>query len=112
MMPSATNLKQKTFQASAWIFVFPFLAAWPFVSALPVFSLINNPIVGLTTSLDVIFLLTGFWTIAGAFAMFWWLLRDEVRMQRFMNRSDKGLMIGFYASLWTALYIIAALANR
>jgi hypothetical protein len=112
MMASATNLKQKTFQASAWIFVFPFLAAWPFVSALPLFSLINNPVVGLSTSLDVIFLLTGFWAAAGAFAMFWWLLRDDVRMQRLTNRADKGLLIGSYASLWTTLYIIAALANR
>ena len=111
-MATATNLKQKTFQASAWIFVFPFLAAWPFVSALPFFSLIDSPIVGLTTSLNVIFLLTGFWACAGAFALFWWVLRDEARMQRLLNRSDKGLLIGGYATLWTTLYMIAALANR
>lgn len=111
-MASATNLKQKTIQASAWIFVFPFLAAWPFVSALPFFTLIDSPIVGFTTSLNVIFLLTGFWALAGAFGMVWWLLRDEARMQRLMNRSDKGLLIGGYACVWTTLYIIAALANR
>lgn len=111
-MAASSNLKQKTFQTSAWIVVFPFLAAWPFISALPFFSLIDSPIVGLTTSLNVIFLLTGFWALAGASGMAWWLLRDEARMQRLLNRSDKGLLIGGYASLWTGLYMIAALANR
>lgn len=111
-MAASMNLKQKTYQASAWIVVFPFLAAWPFISALPLFSLIDSPIVGLSTSLNVIFLLTGFWAVAGAFAMFWWLLRNEARAQRLMNRSDKGLLIGGYSILWTSLYLIAALANR
>jgi len=113
MMASVvTNLKQKTIQASAWIIVFPFLAAWPLLSALPFFSLIDSPIVGLTTSLNVLFLLTGFWAVAGAFAMFWWLMRDEARRQRLLNRSDKGLLIGGYATLWTLLYMLAALLNR
>ena len=44
--------------------------------------------------------------------MFWWLLRDEARRQRLLNRSDKGLLIGGYATLWTLLYMLAALLNR
>lgn len=112
MASEASYLKQKTIQASAWIIVFPFLAAWPLLSALPFFSLIDSPIGGLATSLNVIFLLTGFWAVTGAFAMFWWLLRDESRMRRLLNRSGKGLLIGGYATLWTSLYMVAALLNR
>jgi hypothetical protein len=45
--------------------------------------------------------------------VFLWLLRSEVRSQiRSLYGSNKGLLLGAYATLWTILYIIAAIANR
>lgn len=59
------------------------------------------------------FLVTGFWTFAGVTLVFLWLLRREARSQiRLLFGSDKGLMLGAYATLWIILYIIAAIANR
>jgi hypothetical protein len=97
----------------AWIAVFPFLVVWPFLSAFPAISLIGVSTFDLTTSLNIVFLVTGFWTITGVILVFLWLLRSEVRSQiRSLYGSNKGLLLGAYATLWTILYIIAAIANR
>ena len=38
MSIAETNLKSNMFRVTAWLVVLPFLAVWPFLSALPAFS--------------------------------------------------------------------------
>lgn len=93
----------------AWIFVFPFLAAWPFLSAFPAFSLVGSSTFDLSTSIKVVFLVTGFWALASVFVVMWWLTNGKVRS---LYRSSAGLLLGAYAIVWTGLYIIASMADR
>jgi hypothetical protein len=109
---TSLNLKAETFRTLAWIGVFPFLAAWPFLSAFPAFSLMGASSFDLTTSLNLVFLMTGFWPAAGALLVIWVLLRTEARTQARIILSGKGLFIGIYAGLWTGVYMIASVVNR
>jgi hypothetical protein len=93
----------------AWILVFPFLAAWPFLSAFPAFSLTGSTTFDLSASLNVVFLLTGFWALASVYLMMWWMTNGKARS---LYRSDKGLLLGAYATVWTGLYIIASMTSR
>jgi hypothetical protein len=63
----------------------------------------------LSTALNVVFLLTGFWPVASVFLVMWWLTHGNVRA---LCRPDKGLFLGAYATVWTGLYIIASLTSR
>lgn len=104
-----TGLKNRIFILLAWILVLPFLAAWPFLSAFPVFSLMGSTSFDLSTSLNIVFLLTGFWPLATIVLALWLLTKGGVRS---MYRSSKGLLIGAYATVWTTLYIIASMTSR
>jgi len=109
MLGAKSTLKFNGFLLLAWLLIFPFLAAWPFLSALPAFSLIGNSAVDLSTSLNVVFLLTGFWPLASVFLVMWWLTNGKLRT---LYRPDKGVFLGAYAAVWTGLYIIASLTSR
>ncbi len=109
---TSLNLKAETFRTRAWIGVFPFLAGWPFLSAFPAFSLMGASIFDLTASLNLVFLMTGFWPAAGVLLAIWVLLRSEARTQARRILSGKGLFIGVYAGLWISLYMVASIVNR
>lgn len=112
-MTSTSSLKAQTSQTLAWIAVLPFLAIWPFLSAFPAFALFGASAFDLSASLNIIFLLTGFWPLAGVVVVLLALLHSNARGQlRSMYGSNKGLLLGAYSILWTGLYMIAAIASR
>jgi hypothetical protein len=112
-MSSGSISKTKIYETMAWIAVFPFLVIWPFLSAFPIISLIGASAFDLTASLNLVFLATGFWSLAGVALIVLLLLRSEVRRQvRSLYGSNRGLLLGGYAAVWTVLYTIAAFANR
>ncbi len=109
MLGQKSKLKIDGFLLLTWLLILPFLAVWPFLSALPVFSLIGSSTFDLSASLNVVFLLTGFWPLASVFLIMWWLTNGNVRA---LYRPDKGVLLGAYATVWTGLYIIASLTSR
>jgi hypothetical protein len=112
-MASGSISKTKIYEAMAWIAVFPFLVAWPFLSAFPIIGLLGASAFDLSASLNLVFLVTGFWSVAAMALIVLLLLRSEVRRQvRSLYGSNKGLLLGGYAAVWTVLYTIAAFANR
>ena len=112
MSSPKSNLKSKTYMTLAWLAVFPFLAAWPFLSAFPLFSLINSTVFDITVTLNVLFLLSGFWVVSAVSLAYIAFLYPDVRVATRKNLSGKGLWIGAYATVWTGLYLIAAMASR
>jgi hypothetical protein len=91
MSIAETNLKSNMFRVTAWLVVLPFLAVWPFLSALPAFSLIGYQSFDLTASLNIVFLLSGFWPLAVVVLAIFWLTRGNVGE---VIRSGKGLLLG------------------
>ena len=101
-----SQLKTEMPHLVASILVLPFLAAWPFLSALPVFSLVGRSDFDVSAVLNIVFLLTGFWAIAGGFWIMSWLTAGRLGSAKGRNRM---IVIGGYAALWTVLYTAAAM---
>lgn len=112
MNATPSQLKSKIYMTLAWLVVFPFLSVWPFLSAFPLFGLINSSAFDITVSLNILFLLTGFWTVSAIAIIYFVLLYDDVRAEARKRLSGKGLWIGAYSIAWTGLYLIAAIASR
>ena len=100
------KLKAEMHHLIASIAIVPLLAAWPFLSAFPVFSLMERTEIDISTLLNVIFVFTGFWSVAGSLWIMSWLTNGRVRPAR---SPSKMLVIGGYAALWTGLYAAAAM---
>lgn len=107
-----TTLRRDILRITAWTIVFPALALWPILSALPLFSVLGGASGSLSAAAQVVLFLSGFWGVATVAGLFWILLSKAERVRRSANRSQKGLLIGAYATLWTAAYMIVTLGLR
>lgn len=112
MSTQPTHLKSKIYHTLVWLILFPFLAIWPFLSAFPIFSLINSNQFDITTSLNIIFFLSGFWPLMALGLAAWALMYEDARLHAHKSLQGKGLWVGAYSVLWTGLYLIATLASR
>ena len=112
MATTDTSLRRDILRITAWTAVFPALALWPFLSALPAVTLVEGPVSQLAAVIQVVLLVTGFWGVGTLSVLFWFLLSDAERRRRSDNRIQKGLIIGCYAMIWTALYMIVTFASR
>lgn len=112
MAATDPNLRRDVLRITAWSAVFPALALWPFLSALPALTVFGGATSNLAVAVQVLLFVTGFWGVGAIALVFWFLLSDVERKRRFANRSQKGLNVGCYATIWTALYMIGAFASR
>ena len=55
MLTNSHNLKNQILNTVIWLVILPFLATWPFVSAFPLFGLINGEGSNIRNSLDMLF---------------------------------------------------------
>ena len=95
----------------AWAIVLPVLSAWPFLSAMPLFTLIGGNLSPLALSINLVLLLFGFWPLAAAYAAYAFLRADGSATPRPRIVADRGLLLGGYAALWTSLYLIVVYAR-
>lgn len=110
-MPNATSpLKTDIGRILAWSLFLPVLCAWPFLSAMPLFSLWGGGHSVLSFSINAVMLLFGFWPLLALYlaSLF---LRVEGAGMLGGTRSERGLWLGAYATVWTGLYLIIAFAR-
>ncbi|WP_291299078.1 hypothetical protein [Elioraea sp.] len=85
-----------------WCLAAPALAAWPFLSAFPLFEMLSSEPSGWLITTRSILLATGFWAALGAYIAF--------RLARFPGageiKRDGGLAIGLYAAAWISAYMV------
>ena len=112
MAPSELNLRRDILRIIGWIIVLPGLAFWPLLSAFPAFALWAQTGSALELCVQALLFLTGFWAVAGAAVVVWFLLSDDAKARRTAGRAEIGLILGCYATIWTILYFIAAFAGR
>jgi hypothetical protein len=101
-----SKLKTELPHLIASVAMVPFLAAWPFLSAFPVFSLMEGSGMVFSTVLNIVFLATGFWSLAGGLWILSWLTDGRVQT---VKSPHKMLVIGGYAATWTSLYTAYAM---
>jgi hypothetical protein len=110
-MPAPTSsLKPDIRHIVAWSVALPILGAWPFLSAMPAFTLMGGDLSSLAISINVLMFLTGFWPLIAGWAALA-ILRTEVPLQAGVRIKERGLLIGIYAALWTAIYLIVVFAR-
>lgn len=106
------GLKATMTRTLVWLIIFPFLASWPFVSAFPLFSLMNSTGFDITTTLNIIFFLSGFWPLTALIFAAFALMYEDARQAQYKALRGSGPWIGGYAILWTGLYLISVIASR
>jgi hypothetical protein len=96
-----------------WMINLPALAFWPFVSAFPIFSLLNGPASITLICVQALFLATGFWSLLAGALIYKTLRTDGARGGQGKSPQPtgppkrRGLLIACYATLWTVAYLVA-----
>lgn len=110
-MPETTStIKHDVTRIVGWSIVLPILSIWPFLSAMPLFTLFGDSLSTLALSINIVLLLSGFWPLAAAYAAYAFLRIGTPTRQR-APASERGLLLGGYATVWTGLYLIVAFAR-
>lgn len=107
MTSQNSELRTKIIRTIKWLGFLPIITIWPFISAFPAFGLFSASDTKIAL-IEIGFFLTGFWAIAGAVPVVWFILRREARSRIRSLMSTKRLFIGIYATLWTAAYALFA----
>jgi hypothetical protein len=94
-----------------WTIYLPALACWPFLSAFPVFSLVDNSGSPTAIAVELLFLATGFWAFLSGAALYWLVKSDTVGSHQSEIRKSRGLQLGLYATIWTLVYIAKCLVT-
>jgi hypothetical protein len=111
-MPRATgDLKSDVTRILAWSVFLPALVVWPFLSAMPAITLFGGGLTVAQISINVLLLLTGFWSIFGAYLAAIYARGNTARAEHRPN-TKRGLLLGAYALAWTTLYLIVTLPGR
>lgn len=111
-------LRAQTIRLLAWAAFTPILALWPFLSILPLVDLAAGGASAGWIAMNVFLLATGFWSVLAG----WLAVRllqprpaaeapgpDEAR--RVLAKERRGVLLGAYAAVWTAIYMgVAVLA--
>ena len=108
-MPRANvDLKSDVYRILAWSVVLPALVMWPFLSAMPAITLFGGGLTVTELAINLVLLLTGFWSISGAYiaATF---ARNNTTREAHQPTKNRSLLLGAYALAWTTLYLIVAL---
>lgn len=107
MQESQRNLKNDIYATLAWAVVTPALAAWPFFSALPAFTLIGGADGVISAGVALFLFVSGFWGVASLAIFIAFISTDRARASRVMDSQGKGLKIGAYALAWTSVYFVS-----
>jgi CHASE2 domain-containing sensor protein len=110
MTEMTSPLKTDISRILAWSLFLPVLCAWPFLSAMPLFTLWGGGLSVLAFSINAVMLLTGFWPVMALLGASV-LLKVEGAGTLRQTRSERGLLLGGYATVWTGLYLIIAFAR-
>ncbi len=108
MPATPKTLREQVYQVGGWSIGMPFLAFWPFLSALPAFSLLGGDLTLTRMIGNVALLGSGFWAFAGAYIVYR-IVRgsgqtgDQVAITR-----ERGLWLAAYATVWTIAYGVFA----
>ncbi len=86
----------------------PFLAFWPFVSAMPAFALANATSASVI-AFNAIFLLTGFWPCLALLIAYKLVTARMEKGGYPRGKEVTGLAVGVYAMAWTSAYAVFAI---
>jgi len=86
----------------------PILGLWPFVSAMPLLTLVGGQSGFVTGTLNVLLVLSGFWVVVPGAALAWTMLRPEQRITWRKKAEAWRLPLALYATAWMLVYALLA----
>jgi hypothetical protein len=106
------TLRADIFKIIAWIAVLPALACWPLLSALPAVTVYGGAGGIPAVTVQILLFATGFWGFATLAVLFRFLSPGSAMRLGSTVRSQKGLLIGCWATVWSAFYLIVTFVGR
>ena len=103
------SLRHQIYKTLSWLLIFPILAIWPFISTFPMFGILEATRFDLNTFMNSLFALTGFWAVLGLFVTAWFIMGDQARAEVQSSLQKRRFVIGGYAFIWSALYMLFAI---
>lgn len=103
---SDATLRPQIYKTLWWLFVVPIAAMWPFISAFPIFGILETTRFDLNTAINSLFALTGFWAILAIVLASWYAMGSNPRANAKTALAHFRAMISFYICLWTCLYMV------
>jgi len=98
-------LRPQIYATLWWMCVVPIVATWPFISAFPVFGILEANQFDLNTALDSAFAMTGFWPMLAIDPASWYAMGRKPRAQIKTTLAHFRIAISGYIYLWTGLYM-------
>ncbi|MBU3730449.1 MAG: hypothetical protein FGM26_02750 [Beijerinckiaceae bacterium] len=105
-MATRSSLRQQVHQTLQWIVFVPIVAIWPFVSAFPIFGILETDRFDLNTFLNCLFALTGFWTVFALAVTASFIMGTQARSDARLSLHNHRGLIGLYVVIWSTLYLI------
>jgi hypothetical protein len=103
MTPHNERLRSQVIEIGRWALCLPALAFWPFLSAMPAFSLAGEDSLQVIVP-NLLFLVTGFWGTLGACVIYKLITGRMMAAGYAVTRRSLGLWLGAQATLWTVAY--------
>lgn len=110
MISSSTTPNDLT-RAMWWTVMIPFVGLWPFLSALPAFTLIGGNASFDSAWVNTLLLATGFWGVVPLLTLLWFMLPDARRPHAREGLRKRPTSIAVYIVVWTGLYTAIAMAG-
>lgn len=108
-MPPENSLRHQVHKTLSWLLIFPLLAIWPFISAFPMFGILEANRFDLNTFTNCLFALTGFWAVLGLSVTAWFIMGAQARAEAQSGLQKRSFLIGSYVFVWSMLYMLFAI---
>jgi len=110
---TSTPLKLPELKTIAlWSILVPLIGLWPFLSAMPIFTLMGGNVTLVTGSLNVLALITGFWAVFPLGLVLWFTLSADGKAAYRSNKSSLLTPITLYVLIWTVGYMLLSIMDR
>lgn len=110
---TSTSLKLPELKTIAlWTVLVPFVGLWPFLSAMPIFTLMGGNVTLVTGSLNVMALITGFWSAFPLAIALWFMLSADGKAAFRRKKTSWLTPITLYVLIWTVGYMLLSIMDR
>ena len=99
-------------RVAGWSVLAPLVGLWPFLSAMPAFTLLGGDVTALGATLNVLLLLTGFWVAAPLAIVAWYALPPAGKASLRERASRRPAPFALLVPVWTALYTAIAVLGH
>jgi hypothetical protein len=108
-MTSVSSPSTSLSRVALWSILTPFVGLWPFLSAMPAFTLFGGDVGVASATANVLLLMTGFWVVVPLAVVAWYAMPPKARLDIRARPTRGWAPFALYIPVWTALYTTLAM---